>query len=1075
MNTGFKYFPEKLFTTTAKITAALSSAVKSFGMSRPSEIFYSIRDGNWNDLNTWRTVSGRVGRLPTANDDVYVKHIVTLTANASINNLFINNNLLINTFTMTVIGNINCAGILTITTGTFILAGNDNYINTFIKGTGTFAYNRFGDQIIMDLDYHNLTITTTTLNNNFDSSGIKYLINHLSISGNLSINGTFAFASAVLELGSYNLTVSGTTQIAGNNSGVLSKSGGGNILFIGSLNITRAFVANGRQVNAIDFSGNPDVELRGGVSFNSANNSMLINTGTGIWKFTTNNQAINEGFNSMPSCNFNCSIEIAAGITLTFNSNSRPMVINLTKPIYGLSGTSTLINRSTINFLTQDAAENSMAVGITDFSTFANIVGYTGNYSATIPSYFNTFSSLTISGTGTKTLGTNTTLLGNLLVSSGTFQLSTFNLTVTGTSIITPTTGFIAKNGAGSILFIGNFQPGNGLGQTDFRTGNPTVELRGGLTITNSNPSVNTIYTGLGQWTFTTNNQSMNSWNTNFPINFDAPVVIASGITLTVASTMYAQFSGVINGADVTSNLTNRGFIGFATLASVGSMTVGTFDRTTFANTVGYTGNYSATIPSAFTTFHNLTIGGTGTKTLGANTTLSGNLSIIGSGALQLSTFNFDVGGTTIIGGNGVGSLLKNGLGSILFRGNLSIPNQNGNTINFSGNPDVEFRNGFSGGNNIQTIITGTGTWSFTTNNQTIGMNAANTVLNLNANILIGDGIELSAIGNTTTGGAGRILLNTAVINGVSSTSKFINRFNTLVFNNPAFVMPMSTGIFDYNTFPDNTIEYSFNGSSSILTDITRNLTIGGTGIKSLAANMSIGVLTIQSGNLEIGPYNLTVNGTTTQFVGTISKTGAGNILFVGNYSIFNSTGAIVSFTGNPTIEFRNGLNLGNNPHTLNFGNGLISFTTNNQSLATTAALTYTFNNNILISGAITLTVSSTNVSHPFTLAGLVNGDNINSRLLMGISSSVNYQNATQPMATGILDTSTNLNTWIYGLNNQNIKGSPTISPKQVYRNLRFSGSGTTKTLQGFVSVLNTYTLDAGVTVNLNGFTLTNP
>jgi len=86
----------------------------------------------------------------------------------------------------------------------------------------------------------------------------------------------------------------------------------------------------------------------------------------------------------------------------------------------------------------------------------------------------------------------------------------------------------------------------------------------------------------------------------------------------------------------------------------------------------------------------------------------------------------------------------------------------------------------------------------------------------------------------------------------------------------------------------------------------------------------------------------------------------------------------------------------------------------------------------------------------------------------------MNYQSATQPMATGILNTSTNLNTWIYGLNNQDIKGSPTISPKQVYRNLTLNGTGT-KTLQGYVSVLNTYTLTAPATLLNNGFTLTNP
>jgi hypothetical protein len=77
-------------------------------------------------------------------------------------------------------------------------------------------------------------------------------------------------------------------------------------------------------------------------------------------------------------------------------------------------------------------------------------------------------------------------------------------------------------------------------------------------------------------------------------------------------------------------------------------------------------------------------------------------------------------------------------------------------------------------------------------------------------------------------------------------------------------------------------------------------------------------------------------------------------------------------------------------------------------------------------------------------------------------------------MATGILNTSTNLNTFIYGNANQDIKGGPTTGAKQVYRNLTLNGGGT-KTLQGFVSVLNTYTLTSPATLANNGFTLTNP
>jgi hypothetical protein len=68
-------------------------------------------------------------------------------------------------------------------------------------------------------------------------------------------------------------------------------------------------------------------------------------------------------------------------------------------------------------------------------------------------------------------------------------------------------------------------------------------------------------------------------------------------------------------------------------------------------------------------------------------------------------------------------------------------------------------------------------------------------------------------------------------------------------------------------------------------------------------------------------------------------------------------------------------------------------------------------------------------------------------------------------MATGLLDTSTNLNTFIYGNGNQNIRGGN-------YRNLTFNGGGV-KTLQGNVVRTGTYVLTPPATVNLNGFTLT--
>ena len=51
------------------------------GFTTPNrkEIFYTIKDGNWNDPTIWQTASGRVGLLPTQYDDVYIKNTVSLS------------------------------------------------------------------------------------------------------------------------------------------------------------------------------------------------------------------------------------------------------------------------------------------------------------------------------------------------------------------------------------------------------------------------------------------------------------------------------------------------------------------------------------------------------------------------------------------------------------------------------------------------------------------------------------------------------------------------------------------------------------------------------------------------------------------------------------------------------------------------------------------------------------------------------------------------------------------------------------------------------------------------------------
>lgn len=261
---------------------------------------------------------------------------------------------------------------------------------------------------------------------------------------------------------------------------------------------------------------------------------------------------------------------------------------------------------------------------------------------------------------------------------------------------------------------------------------------------------------------------------------------------------------------------------------------------------------------------------------------------------------------------------------------------------------------------------------------------------------------------------------------------------------------------------------------------------VGARGEKYLTCDLTVGAFdAINQGTtswVNLKGFNFTCNGTlnTTNSI-SIYCDGNGYLLFKGACTFAGG----FYCTQSPTIEFQNGVTLGygnyanwNTPYQLGsaamsyLGTGQLKFTTNNQTIFGSYG-TYYLDNTILIDNNIVLTTTFS-TSATLILKNVINGGNASSTLLQSASSIINYQSATQPMITGILDTSTNLNTWIYGLNNQDIKGGPTTLAKQVYRNLTLNGTGV-KTLQGYVSVQNTYTLTSPATLALNGYTLTNP
>lgn len=576
-----------------------------------------------------------------------------------------------------------------------------------------------------------------------------------------------------------------------------------------------------------------------------------------------------------------------------------------------------------------------------------------------------------------------------------------------------------------------------------------------------------------GNWNDLTIWQTASGRIGNFPtINDD--VYVRHNITGNISANINSLFvSGIFTiNASITINLNNK-FIGAGNsqlinkgilnyLSQIGaeqSYSNGIYDITTFANTIGFTGNYDCKIPSFYNIFSSLTISGVGIKNITTNTTLNANLSISIGAIFECSSFDIIVNGTTGItelSTNLPTIFRKSGAGNILFVGNVSTGGGSfgaQNIFDFNGNPNIEFR----GGTNINGSVSnsGTGQWSFTTNNQTF----------FTANFVTLNGV-VSIVGNITIIATGFKRVNNS-IDGTTASSTFDNR-GTLYFINPSYLNPMTTGVFIYNVTSTSILGYEYNGNITIPFGTFQGLYINGTGIKSASQNIICNAqLQMVAGTLEMGIYDLTCNSTSgLSSAAILKKSGAGSLLFVGVMANGGATGGGFDFGGNPSVEFRSANTWNNTFFTgAGSGTGQFKFTATGQIFNSTA---FGWDASVLVSGAITLTTNGNT-----TFRNTINGDNVLSTFTAS-ANTITYNSATQPMATGVLDTSTNLNTWIYGLNNQNIKGGLTTLAKQVYRNLTLNGTGV-KTLQGYVSVLNTYTLTAPATLALNGFTLTNP
>ncbi|MEK7263387.1 MAG: T9SS type A sorting domain-containing protein [Bacteroidota bacterium] len=686
------------------------------------------------------------------------------------------------------------------------------------------------------------------------------------------------------------------------------------------------------------------------------------------------------------------------------------------------------------------------------------------------------FNNLTINKTsGTVTLAGTINIIGNLTLTNGTLDLSSFTinrqslggtftisnsatLKIGGTNtfpsnyqtVSLSTTSNVDYNGGATQTIARYSTSPNGaitygnlnLYGTGTKTAADSITVAGNITIdvvTFSGQS-NKTHKIAGNWTLS-NGGTYNGQFTNNTVVFNGSgsqqisggtfrnfSVAKSGGTLSLAGNVSVQ-SGNVNFSSGTIDLStftlDRTATG-GTFTLSGTATISIDGTNTFpqnyttvslgtTTTVSFYGS-SQTIPAY--SYGHLSLSGSGTKTAGGNMSIAGNFSV------SDVTFN---GGTTITTFSGSSTLSGNGT---LNYGDVSITStliDGGVSFNVSGSWT---KSGTFTSTGTVTFNGGTAQTINASNFNNISFTGAGTKTLAGALTVTGNWSNSGTISTTqllTFNGTG----SQSIDNGSSS-------FASLTVNKSSGTATVITN--------DLTITGDFTISSGTFNDGGRNLNVAGSWTKSGGTFTATGTVTLNGSIQNISATNfnnLIVDGTD-------QKTATGNISIAGNLTAnqnFVDASNTVTFNGASTF-FNNG--------TLTFTNISVTGTLND------GGKTYTVNGNLANTGTLTSTGTvifggTTSVSGTSTFNNLT----VNGTVTLATSASVLISGAITN--NGTFDATTNNSTTVTynGTGAQSVLSIP-------YNTLSFSGSGT-KTASGDsvviksgISVANGVTFDGG-------------
>lgn len=507
----------------------------------------------------------------------------------------------------TVTGNISGSGAIASGAATVItLGGNWSNNGTFTKSTGTVDYNGTGAQSIAAISYHNLTVSGTRTG----SPTITLP------SGTISVSGTFTNSATGI----------GSTTVTGN---TIDYNGTG-AQTIAPFSYNNLTVSGGRSSAAITL-GSGTINVAGTFSVTATAIGSYVTTGNTVnYSATTGGQSVAGFVYNNLSLGNTSGTNTASGNIVVDGTLTQAAGGTLDLGAFTLTGfLNTVTNNGTI--ITTNIGQTPLSSGVTWGGTgLVNYLVSSGSQSVMTGTYQN----LTINNTsGTQTASGNIAINGALTLSGGTLDMATYALS--GSSLTTSGTGTVLTQNITSTPLPSG------------RTWNYTVQYNS----SSSQTIVSGNYTNL---TASGGNRTLANSGT---IGVSGTFTVGSGTYTSTGSTVNfngtsAQTIPAITYNNLTLSNTRTGSPAI-TLPS-GTITVGgTFSATaTGVGSFVTTGNtliYSGAVQSvAAITYGDLTLSGTGLKTLAGNTTVNGTITVGGTSGLDGAGFTLNVLGAWI-------------------------------------------------------------------------------------------------------------------------------------------------------------------------------------------------------------------------------------------------------------------------------------------------------------------------------------------------------------------------------------------------------------------------------------------